>query len=222
MMEFLTSFLDFILHINQHLDALVAEYGTTIYAILFLIIFVETGLVVMPFLPGDSLLFAVGAICARPGSDLSIGIVISLLFIAAVLGDNLNYFIGRFASKKVVSLKLFGKRLVKQEYLDNTQQFFQRHGTKAIIMARFVPIVRTFTPFVAGVGKMDYKGKFLPYDIAGGALWISSMSLSGYFLGNLPFFQQHFEAVVLGIIVLSISPMIFAFLRSKLKGKPIQ
>lgn len=221
-MELLTSFLDFILHINQHLDALVAEYGTTIYAILFLIIFVETGLVVMPFLPGDSLLFAVGAICARPGSDLSIGIVILLLFVAAVLGDNLNYFIGRFASTKVVNLKLFGRRLVKQEYLDSTQQFFQKHGTKAIIMARFVPIVRTFTPFVAGVGKMDYKGKFLPYDIAGGALWISSMSLSGYFLGNLPFFQQHFEAVVLGIIVLSISPMIFAFIRSKLKGKQIQ
>lgn len=218
-MEFLTSLLDFVLHINDHLDQLVLDYGLAIYAILFLIIFVETGLVIMPFLPGDSLLFAAGAICARPGSDLSISVLIVLLFIAAVLGDNTNYAIGRFAGHKAVNFKIGGRNLVKQEYINQTHAFFDKYGTKAIIMARFVPIVRTFTPFVAGVGRMDYKKKFLPYDIAGGLLWISSMSLSGYFLGNLPFFQDHFEAVVLGIIVLSVSPMIFAFLRHKLSGK---
>ena len=214
-MELLRSLLDFILHINQHLDGLVLEYGTTIYAILFAIIFVETGLVLMPFLPGDSLLFAAGALCARPNSELNIAVLIALLFIAAVLGDNINYMIGRFAGSKVVALELRGRRLVKQAYLDKTHAFFEKYGTKAIIMARFVPIVRTFTPFVAGVGQMNYKGKFLPYDIAGGFLWISSMSLSGYFLGNLPFFQKHFEAVVLGIIILSVMPMVIAFFRQK-------
>ncbi|MFN5318201.1 MAG: DedA family protein [Bacteroidia bacterium] len=214
-MELLRSLLDFILHINQHLDGLVLEYGTTIYAILFAIIFVETGLVLMPFLPGDSLLFAAGALCARPNSELNIAVLIALLFIAAVLGDNINYMIGRFAGSKVVALELRGRRLVKQAYLDKTHAFFEKYGTKAIIMARFVPIVRTFTPFVAGVGQMNYKGKFLPYDIAGGFLWISSMSLSGYFLGNLPFFQKHFEAVVLGIILLSVMPMVIAFFRQR-------
>ncbi|MEX1189973.1 MAG: DedA family protein [Bacteroidia bacterium] len=218
-MEFLTSLLDFVLHINDHLDQLVIDYGTTIYAILFLIIFVETGLVVMPFLPGDSLLFAAGAICARPGSDLSIYILIGLLFLAAVLGDNVNYTIGRFAGQKATRLKIGNRSLVKQEYIDQTHKFFEKYGTKAIIMARFVPIVRTFTPFVAGVGKMDYRKKFLPYDIAGGFLWITSMSLSGYFLGNLPFFQDHFEMVVLGIILLSVMPMVIAYLRHRFQPK---
>lgn len=214
-MEWISSLIDFVLHINDHLDQLVLDYGTAIYAILFLIIFVETGLVVMPFLPGDSLLFAAGALCARPGSDLSIGLLILLLFIAAVLGDNSNYAIGRFAGHKAVNLKIRGRKLVKQEYIDQTHRFFEKYGTKAIIMARFVPIVRTFTPFVAGVGQMSYKRKFLPYDIAGGLLWISSMSLSGYFLGNLPFFRDHFEAVVLGIIVLSVLPMVIGVLRAR-------
>ena len=196
-MEFLASILDFI------------------YAILFLIIFVETGLVIMPFLPGDSLLFAAGAICARPGVELNIFFLIGILFVAAVLGDNLNYAIGRFAGERAVNLKIGNKRLVKQEYITKTHSFFDKYGTKAIIMARFVPIVRTFTPFVAGVGRMDYKKKFLPYDIAGGILWISSMSLAGYFLGNLPFFQKNFEMVVLGIIFLSVMPMVIAFFKKK-------
>ncbi len=215
-MELLSSLLDFVLHINDHLDQLVLNYGVMIYAILFLIIFVETGLVVMPFLPGDSLLFAAGAICARPGSELSIGLLIMLLFVAAVLGDNVNYAIGRFSGSKVVNWKFRGKSLVKQAYIDQTHSFFEKYGTKAIIMARFVPIVRTFTPFVAGVGQMDYRKKFLPYDVAGGFLWITSMSLAGYFLGNLEFFQKHFEAVVLGIIVLSVMPMVVAILKTKL------
>lgn len=215
-MEALSTLLDFILHINDHLDALVLNYGTAIYGILFLIIFVETGLVLMPFLPGDSLLFAAGALCARPGAELNIGVLMVLLCIAAILGDNTNYAIGRFAGSKVVALKFRGRNLVKQAYIDKTHSFFEKYGTKAIIMARFVPIVRTFTPFVAGVGQMSYRSKFLPYDVAGGVLWISSMSLSGYFLGNLPFFQEHFEAVVLGIILLSVMPMVVAFLKHKL------
>jgi membrane-associated protein len=215
-MEALSTLLDFILHINDHLDALVLNYGTAIYGILFLIIFVETGLVLMPFLPGDSLLFAAGALCARPGAELNIGVLMALLCIAAILGDNINYAIGRFAGSKVVALKFRGRNLVKQAYIDKTHSFFEKYGTKAIIMARFVPIVRTFTPFVAGVGQMSYRSKFLPYDVAGGVLWISSMSLSGYFLGNLPFFQEHFEAVVLGIILLSVMPMVVAFLKHKL------
>jgi membrane-associated protein len=218
-MELLTSLLDFVLHINDHLDQLVLNYGVMIYAILFLIIFVETGLVVMPFLPGDSLLFAAGAICARPGSELSIGLLIVLLFVAAVLGDNVNYAIGRFSGSKVVNWKFRGKSLVKQAYIDQTHSFFEKYGTKAIIMARFVPIVRTFTPFVAGVGQMEYRKKFLPYDVAGGFLWITSMSLAGYFLGNLEFFQKHFEAVVLGIIVLSVMPMVVAYLRHRFAKK---
>jgi membrane-associated protein len=218
-MELLTSLLDFVLHINDHLDQLVLNYGVMIYAILFLIIFVETGLVVMPFLPGDSLLFAAGAICARPGSELSIGLLIVLLFVAAVLGDNVNYAIGRFSGSKVVNWKFRGKSLVKQAYIDQTHSFFEKYGTKAIIMARFVPIVRTFTPFVAGVGQMEYRKKFLPYDVAGGFLWITSMSLAGYFLGNLEFFQKHFEAVVLGIILLSVMPMVVAYLRHRFAKK---
>jgi len=214
-MELITSLLDFILHINAHLDQLVIDYGSAIYFILFLIIFVETGLVVMPFLPGDSLLFAAGALCARPGSELSLPLLIALLILAAVLGDNLNYAIGRFAGSKVVNLKFRGKSLVKQAYIDQTHKFFEKYGTKAIIMARFVPIVRTFTPFVAGVGEMNYQKKFLPFDLAGGFLWITSMTLAGYFLGNLEFFQKHFEAVVIGIIFLSIMPMVIAYLRHR-------
>ncbi len=214
-MEFITSLLDFILHINSHLDQLVLDYGFAIYFILFLIIFVETGLVVMPFLPGDSLLFAAGALCARPGSELSLLLLIVLLILAAVLGDNLNYAIGRFAGSKVVNLKFRGKPLVKQAYIDQTHKFFEKYGTKAIIMARFIPIVRTFTPFVAGVGEMNYQKKFLPFDLAGGFLWITSMTLAGYFLGNLEFFQKHFEAVVIGIILLSVMPMVIAYLRHR-------
>ena len=218
-MEFITSLLDFILHINAHLDQLVLDYGSAIYFILFLIIFVETGLVVMPFLPGDSLLFAAGALCARPGSELSLPLLIALLILAAVLGDNLNYAIGRFAGSKVVNWKFRRKPLVKQAYIDQTHKFFEKYGTKAIIMARFVPIVRTFTPFVAGVGEMNYRKKFLPFDLAGGFLWITSMTLAGYFLGNLEFFQKHFEAVVIGIILLSVMPMVIAYLRHRFTPK---
>ncbi|MEO5645825.1 MAG: VTT domain-containing protein [Bacteroidia bacterium] len=222
-MSFLHSALDFILHINDHLDAMVAEYGTLIYVILFAIIFVETGVVIMPFLPGDSLLFAAGAICARsagqPDAPMNILVMIILLSVAAILGDNSNYAIGRFFGAKAVNMKIGKRNLVKQAYIDKTHAFFGKYGTKAIIMARFVPIVRTFTPFVAGVGKMDYKTKFLPFDIAGGILWISTMSLAGYFLGSNAWVKTHFEAVVVGIILLSVLPMLFAWLNHKFGKK---
>lgn len=222
-MDYIKGLLDFILHINDHLDGMVAEYGIAIYAILFLIIFVETGLVVMPFLPGDSLLFAAGAICARtagqPDATMNIWVMILLLIVAAVLGDNSNYAIGRFLGSWAVKLKIGKRQLVKQAYIDKTQAFFDKYGTKAIIMARFVPIVRTFTPFVAGVGKMDYRRKFLPYDIFGGVLWISTMSLAGYALGTNPWIQKHFEAVVIAIILISVLPMVIGYIRNRMAQK---
>jgi membrane-associated protein len=218
-MELIHFFLDFILHINEHLDDMVLQYGMLLYAILFLIIFVETGLVVMPFLPGDSLLFAAGALCARtagnPDAVLQLWPLMGLLFVAAVLGDNTNYAIGRFLGKRAVALTFRGRPLLKPAHIDKTHAFFERYGTKAIIMARFVPIVRTFTPFVAGVGKMNYRGKFLPYDVAGGALWIGSMTLAGYFLGTIPWVHRNFEVVVIAIIVISILPMVIGYLKSR-------
>ncbi|HQK98369.1 MAG TPA: DedA family protein [Bacteroidia bacterium] len=213
-------FLDFILHINDHLSAMVSEYGLFVYVILFIIIFVETGLVVMPFLPGDSLLFAAGALCANEATGLNLGLLIGLLIIAAVAGDNCNYFIGRTFGDKATNIKIGNKSLVKKEYLDKTHEFFEKFGTKAIIMARFVPIVRTFTPFVAGLGKMNYKEKFLPYDIAGGVLWISTMSISGYFFGQIEWVKKHFEAVVILIILISVLPMVVTYIKHKTaKGK---
>jgi membrane-associated protein len=222
-MSFLHSLLDFILHINDHLDSLVAEYGNLIYGILFAIIFVETGIVIMPFLPGDSLLFAAGAICARsagePNAPMNILVLIVLLSAAAILGDNSNYAIGRFLGTRAVNLKIGKKNLVKQAYIEKTHSFFEKYGTKAIIMARFVPIIRTFTPFVAGVGKMNYKSKFLPFDVVGGILWISTMSLSGYFLGTNEWVKKHFEIVVVAIILISVLPMVIAFLNHKFSKK---
>mgnify|MGYP001331294537 CR=1 FL=1 len=211
--------LDFILHINDHLTAMVQEYGTLVYAILFLIIFVETGLVIMPFLPGDSLLFAAGALCANEATGLNIVYLIALLFVAAVLGDNTNYWIGRTLGLRVTTMTIGKRRIVKQDYLDKTHAFFEKYGTKAIIMARFVPIVRTFTPFVAGVGKMTYRTKFLPYDVAGGFLWIASMSLAGYFLGTHEWVKKHFEGVVIAIIIISVMPMVITYLRHRFSKK---
>jgi membrane-associated protein len=217
-MEMIQSFLHFALHLNEELPLLLNEYGVWFYAILFLIIFVETGLVIMPFLPGDSLLFAAGALCAGQ-NNLSLTLLFVLLIAAAILGDQCNYFIGRFFGSKIVAMKFRGKPLIAQKHLTKTEEFFTKHGTKAIIMARFVPIVRTITPFVAGVGKMDYRKKFLPYDIFGGALWIVSMTLAGYFLGQIEFVQKHFEAVVILIILISLAPMVFAYLKSKFGSK---
>ena len=222
-METIKEFFHILLHINDYLDGWVNEYGTAIYIILFAIIFVETGLIVMPFLPGDSLLFAAGAICARsagdPNAPMNIFVLIGLLFVAAVLGDNVNYGVGRFLGERATRIRIGKWQVVKQSNIDKTQAFFDKYGTKAIIMARFVPIVRTFTPFIAGVGKMKYRTKFLPFDILGGFLWISSMSLAGFWLGTNEWIQAHFESVVLIIIFISVLPMIIGILRSKFGKK---
>ena len=200
-----------ILHLD--FDWLFANYGTAIYTVLFLVIFIETGLVAMPFLPGDSLLFTAG-LFARSG-HLNLSYLLILLFIAAVLGDNCNYWVGRKIGLKIFSLKIKGKLIVKKEYLDKTHVFFEKHGTKAIIMARFVPIVRTFSPFAAGVAEMNYK-KFVSFDLLGGALWIGSLTIAGYLLGEVEFIRKHIDLVCLGIILVSVLPIIFGYLKTKM------
>ncbi len=197
-----------------HLDFnwIVETYGTAIYIVLFLVIFIETGLVIMPFLPGDSLLFTAGLFAASGQLDLVY--LLSLLTIAAILGDNSNYWIGRKLGLRGFNWKIKGRQLVKEAYLQKTEAFFEKRGVFAIIIARFVPIVRTFTPFAAGVGKMEYK-KFLLFDILGGFLWIFSMTLAGYFLGNIPWIRENNEKVVLLIIFISILPMLLSYLKSK-------
>lgn len=201
--------IDFILHVDRHLTEFVAAHGTLIYALLFLIVFVETGVVVMPLLPGDSLLFAAGAIAAKGQMDpLLLG---GLLFFAAVLGDNCNYFIGRKIGPRVFD---YDSRWIKRDYLLRTHAFFEKHGGKAVIIARFMPIVRTFTPFVAGVGAMHYP-RFLAFDIAGGALWVGSCVSLGYFFGNLPGIKENFHIVVLAIVLISVMPGVIAYLRHR-------
>jgi membrane-associated protein len=222
-MTLLKDFLDFFLHLDAHLFVLIQDYGIWIYAILFLIIFVETGLVVMPFLPGDSLLFAAGTFCAgvTKGSEmaeLNLWLVLLLLIIAAILGDGVNYFLGKTIGAKVLQWKIGKRQLVKQKYIDQTQAFYEKHGSKTIIIARFVPIVRTFAPFVAGIGAMSYS-KFLKFNIIGGIAWVGGLTLLGYFFGNLSFVQKNFELVIFGIIGLSLVPMVFEILRAKLGSK---
>lgn len=204
-MEFIKSLIDFILHIDSHLVSIVNEYQTWTYLILFLIIFVETGLVVMPFLPGDSLLFAAGMIAAQ--GSLSLPVLILLLMLAAFCGDNTNYFIGKFFGKKALEIKLFGKILVKKEHLDKTHAFYEKHGPKTVIIARFVPIVRTFAPFVAGVGSMVYR-TFITYSLVGAVLWVVGITSAGYFLGNIPIIKNNFEKVVILIVFISVLPII--------------
>lgn len=201
-----------ILHLD--FDWLFANYGTAIYVVLFLVIFIETGLVAMPFLPGDSLLFTAG-LFARTG-HLNLSYLFILLFIAAVLGDNCNYWVGRKIGLKVFHLKLKGRPLVKQEYLDKAHEFFEKHGTKAIIMARFVPFVRTFVPFAAGIGEMNYK-KYFIFDVLGGALWIGSLVTAGYLLGEVEFIRKHIDLVCLGIIAISVLPILVAMVKNKME-----
>lgn len=201
-----------------HLDFqwIFENYGTAIYVILFLVIFIETGLVAMPFLPGDSLLFTAGLFAAS--GELNLAWILGLLFLAAVLGDNVNYWIGRKIGLRVFNLKIKGRPLVKQKHLDKTEAFFEKNGSKAIIMARFVPFVRTFAPFAAGVGKMQYR-KYLLFDILGGFLWIFSLTLAGYMLGEVTWIREHIDLVCLGIIFISVLPMIIAFLKSRMAAK---
>lgn len=216
-MEFIQFIIDLLTNTKDTLLWMFAVYGTYIYAFLFLIIFVETGLVVFPFLPGDSLLFTAGLLCAQEGG-LNIWILIPLLICAAVLGDNTNYFIGRFFHEKVLSLKFRGKPMVKKEWLDQTHAFFEKNGTKTIIIARFVPIVRTITPFVAGVGRMNYR-IFLPFDIIGGVIWVGGITTIGYSLGQISFVEEHLEKFIIGIVLLSITPIIYEVLKKKFGKK---
>ena len=202
-MEFIHFLIDFILHLDRHLTDIVNQYGTLTYVILFLIVFVETGLIVMPLLPGDSLLFAAGALAAATGA-LNVWIIIPLLIVAALLGDNVNYFVGKFLGDWVKSKEriLFFKR----EYIEQTHEFYEKHGGKTVIMARFVPIVRTVAPFVAGAGSMTYS-KYILNCILGAILWVVSITLLGYFFGNFEIVKKNFELVVFGIIGISVLPI---------------
>jgi membrane-associated protein len=211
-MEIIKHLIDFVLHLDKHLVDLVGEYGIWTYAILFLIIFVETGVVVLPFLPGDSLLFAAGSLAALPGSPLNVGLIIVLLIVAAVLGDALNYHIGDYIGPRVFRRDY---RFLKREHLLRTQQFYEKHGAKTIIIARFIPIIRTFAPFIAGVGTMSY-GRFLSYNLIGAVLWVTLLTGAGYFLGQLPWIQQHFGLFTLMIIGVSVLPVVFEFIKARL------
>lgn len=208
-----------------HLDFewLFANYNDAIYIILFLVIFIETGLVIMPFLPGDSLLFTAGLFANQVNQTtgepfLNVFLLLGLLFFAAVLGDNTNYWVGRKIGLKAVQIKFRKKRIVKQEYLDKTHAFFEKYGTKTIIMARFVPIVRTFTPFVAGIAEMKYR-RFLLFDIVGGAIWIGSLTIAGYFLGQFEWIRKNIELVALGIIFISVLPILIEIIKAKRSKK---
>ena len=204
---------DFILHIDRHLVEIVSEYQTWTYLILFAIVFIETGLVVMPFLPGDSLLFAAGAVAAMPGNPLSIFALVILMLIAAFSGDNTNYTIGRFLGMKVYEKNY---RLIKRKYLDETHAFYEKHGGKTLIIARFMPIIRTFAPFVAGVGTMKYS-RFLMFCIVGNILWVNIFLWAGYFFGNIPAVKRNFSLVVFAIIFVSFIPPIYAFIKKTIQ-----
>ncbi len=206
-MRYLT---DFILHLDRHLDTIIQQYGVWTYLILFLIIFCETGLVVTPILPGDSLLFAVGTFAARGALD--VGLVLLLLSVAAVAGDSANYAIGYRVGPQIFRKE--GVRFLNREYLDRTHRFYERHGAKTIVIARFVPIIRTFAPFVAGIGRMSY-ARFITYNVAGGVGWIAALVLGGYAFGNIPVVRQNFTLVIFAIIALSILPGVIEFVRQR-------
>ncbi len=209
-MELIATFIDIVLHLDKHLAVLLADYGTWIYAILFLIIFCETGLVVTPFLPGDSLLFVAGALAATGGMD--IGILCATLLTAAILGDNTNYWIGRYLGPRVFRWEQ--SKLFNRTAFDKTHAFFEKHGGKTIIIARFLPLVRTFAPFVAGVAKMTYS-RFFPLDFLGGCIWIFSLTLAGFWFGNIPLIKNNLSFVILGIIALSLLPIFIGWLRHR-------
>ena len=192
--------LDVFLHLDEHLSAIITQYGTWTYALLFFVIFMETGFVVTPFLPGDSLLFAAGTFAAL--GSLNLGLLLGLLCVAAVAGDTANYWIGHYLGDRAYQIKG-----IKREYLEQTHAFFEKHGGKTILLARFVPIVRTFAPFVAGIGRMSY-GYFISYNVIGGIAWVTLFTLAGYLFGNIPFVQHNFSLVVIAIILVSVVPMV--------------
>lgn len=209
-MEFVATFIDIVLHLDKYLQVLIQSYGVWIYAILFLIIFCETGLVVTPFLPGDSLLFVAGALAAT--GSMYVHTLFMLLVAASFMGDNTNYWIGRFFGPRVFSRK--GSWLLNPKHLERTQGFYDRHGGKTIVIARFVPIVRTFAPFVAGIGRMQYP-RFMMFAFGGAVLWIGSLVYAGYFFGNIPWVKNNLSLVIVGIVILSILPGIIEFLRHR-------
>ncbi|MBB6447172.1 membrane-associated protein [Bacillus benzoevorans] len=212
----MSSIIDIFLHLDKHLSLYMNDYGVFIYLILFIVVFCETGLVIMPFLPGDSLLFATGALAAVGSIKL---LPIYLIFcVAAIAGDTVNYTIGHFLRNKVSSQSNI--RFIKTEYLDRTTEFFRKHGSKTIILARFVPIIRTFAPFVAGVGMMPYR-KFLSYNAIGGLLWVSIALFAGYFFGAIPIIKDNFSIVVIGIVVVSLLPIVFTYFKSKMAANQI-
>lgn len=209
----IATFIDFILHIDQHLVALTAQYGAWLYAILFWIVFCETGLVVTPFLPGDSLLFATGAVAAASQGNLNVHVVAGVLLAAAILGDAVNFAIGKYFGAKLFANP--NSKIFKQEYLHKTHAFYEKYGGKTIILARFVPIVRTFAPFVAGMGDMNYS-KFIRYNIIGALAWVLLLTYLGYWFGNLPMVKDNFGKVVIGIIVVSVLPMVVEMIKAKM------
>ena len=210
-MEIVTFLIDLFLHLDEHLQSVISQYGAWTYGILFAVIFVETGLVIMPLLPGDSLLFAAGTFAALDA--LNIWYLVGLLIVAAILGDTVNYSIGHYLGERAYNIKW-----IKKEYFDKTHAFFEKHGGKAIFLARFVPIVRTFAPFVAGIGKMTY-GYFITYNVVGGIVWVVLFTFAGYFFGNIPFMKKNFEYVIIAIILLSLLPMLYEGWKARREAK---
>jgi membrane-associated protein len=209
-MSIIKSILDFLLHLDVHLGQIIGTYGIATYAILFAIIFVETGLVFMPFLPGDSLLFVAGAFAAL--GSLNIFVLLFLLTLAAIAGDTANYWIGHFSGEKIIASKKFP---INEKHLAKTHEFFQKHGGKTIILARFVPVIRTFAPFVAGIGKMQY-GRFLSYNVIGAVLWVAVGTLAGYFFGNIPIVKNNFTLFIMAVVIISLLPILAQIIRTKL------
>jgi membrane-associated protein len=212
-MSVITSIIDFILHLDAHLGQIISTYGTATYVILFAVIFIETGLVFFPFLPGDSLLFVAGAFAAL--GSLNIWILLALLMVAAIAGDTVNYWIGHFLGEKIIASK---KIPINEKHLARTHEFFNKHGGKTIIIARFVPVVRTFAPFIAGIGKMNYY-RFISYNVIGAVSWVSVGTVAGYFFGNIPLIKNNFTFFIIGVILVSFIPILFPIIRSRLKKK---
>ncbi len=215
-MPWIHHLIDIALHLDKHLNDLAASMGGYLYALLFLIIFAETGLVITPFLPGDSLLFAVGALASTPGSPINLPLVIFLLCIAAILGDAVNYSIGYKIGPKVFSRE--DSRLLNKKHLLYAHEFYEKYGGKTIILARFIPIIRTFAPFVAGIGKMSYP-KFALYNVAGAIAWVVLLALAGHWFGQVPFVKKHFEIVIVAIVIISVLPAVFEFWRARRNAK---
>ncbi|CAG5074711.1 Protein DedA [Dyadobacter sp. CECT 9623] len=214
-MELLNQIADIFLHLDQHLGRIIEDYGALTYLVLFLIIFIETGVVVMPFLPGDSLLFAAGMMAAKYSESLNIWLIIGLLLIAAILGDTCNYLLGKRFGTQALRTKLFGRPVIKPEHVAHTHSFYEKYGPSTIVIARFVPIVRTLAPFVAGIAVMDYR-VFFKYNVIGGMLWVIGLTVAGYFLGSIPLVRDNFEKVIMGIILMSVLPIIWQFFRKNL------